>query len=84
MNDVLNLVPIKNYFERPAYQQHGVVDAYIRSLDGKYDGRYNKLGRGYPDVAAHGDRMVEVQAGEVTSVSGTSASTPIFVSLLRS
>jgi tripeptidyl-peptidase-1 len=78
-----DLVPLKNYFERPAYQQHGVVDAYIKSLDGKYDGRYNKEGRGYPDVAAHGDRMVEVQAGKVTIVGGTSASTPIFVRLPR-
>ena len=55
------------------------MDAYVKSLDGKYDGRYNKAGRGYPDVAAQGDRVVEIQAGEDTAVSGTSASTPIFV-----
>jgi tripeptidyl-peptidase-1 len=79
-----DLVPLKDYFERPAYQQHGVVDGYIKSLKGKYDGRYNKAGRGYPDVAAHSNRMAEVQAGEFTAVSGTSVSAPLFLRLRRS
>lgn len=32
-----------NYFDRPAYQAE-VVDAYVASLNGEYDGFYNKSG----------------------------------------
>jgi hypothetical protein len=42
-----------NYFPQPAYQKK-TVHNYIRSLNGTYDGLYNKKGRGYPDVAAQG------------------------------
>lgn len=34
-----------NYFGRPSYQD-GVVPLYIASLDGQFDGLYNKSGRG--------------------------------------
>jgi hypothetical protein len=40
-----------NYFGQPPYQSKA-VDAYIKNLNGLYDGLYNKSGRGYPDVAA--------------------------------
>jgi tripeptidyl-peptidase-1 len=46
-----------NYFSVPAYQEDP-VNAYIASLNGLYDGLYNKSGRGYPDVAAQGNHDV--------------------------
>lgn len=42
-----------NYFPAPKYQVE-TTSAYIASLNGLYDGFYNKSGRGYPDVAAQG------------------------------
>jgi len=69
------------YFPAPKYQQRVVAD-YIKSLGGKYDGLYNKKGRGYPDVAAQGNRDVIVWAGNVTTVGGTSASSPTFAAVI--
>lgn len=69
------------YFKQPKYQKK-VVDAYIKSLGGKFDGLYNKKGRGYPDVAAQGNRDVIVWAGNVTTVGGTSASSPTFAAVI--
>jgi tripeptidyl-peptidase-1 len=40
-----------NYFGQPSYQSKA-VNAYIKNLNGLFDGLYNKSGRGYPDVAA--------------------------------
>ncbi|MBE7158914.1 MAG: hypothetical protein INR62_10875, partial [Rhodospirillales bacterium] len=65
------------YFPAPKYQK-ATVEKYIESLGGQYDGLYNKQGRGYPDVAAQGNRDVIVWAGNVTTVGGTSASCPTF------
>lgn len=45
-------------------------------------GIYNNAGRGYPDVSAVGDNIVIYNAGLPTLIGGTSASTPIFASLL--
>ncbi|PPJ52550.1 hypothetical protein CBER1_11062 [Cercospora berteroae] len=42
-----------NYFTQPMYQAD-TVDGYIASLNGLHDGKYNKSGRAYPDVAAQG------------------------------
>jgi tripeptidyl-peptidase-1 len=62
-----------NYFKAPSYQR-STVQAYIKSLNGKYDGLYNKQGRGYPDVAAQGNHDAIVWAGNITTIGGTSAS----------
>lgn len=70
-----------NYFKAPKYQKK-TVQAYIESLGGLYDGLYNKQGRGYPDVAAQGNRDVIVWAGNVTTVGGTSASSPTFAAVI--
>jgi tripeptidyl-peptidase-1 len=48
-----------NYFRAPLYQKETVND-YIDSLDGLYDGLYNKSGRAYPDVAAQGNHDVRI------------------------
>ncbi|KAE8153802.1 peptidase S8/S53 domain-containing protein [Aspergillus avenaceus] len=50
---------------------------------GKNGGLYNRLGRGYPDVAANGDNIAVFTNGEFDLSGGTSASTPIFASILN-
>ncbi|PNS16473.1 Protease KEX1 [Sphaceloma murrayae] len=64
-----------NYFGAPKYQQK-VVQKYIASLNGTYDGLYNKTGRAYPDLSAQGNEDVIIYAGNVIRVGGTSASSP--------
>ncbi|KAK8038492.1 tripeptidyl-peptidase sed1 [Apiospora rasikravindrae] len=46
-------------------------------------GRYNRIGRAYPDVAANGDNFVMSHRGELVRIGGTSASCPLFGSLLN-
>jgi len=70
-----------NYFGAPDYQAD-TVSAYIASLNGLYDGLYNKSGRGYPDVAAQGDHDAIAWNGSIRTVGGTSASSPTFASVI--
>ncbi|KAK5119745.1 hypothetical protein LTR85_007321 [Meristemomyces frigidus] len=70
-----------NYFGAPAYQV-ATVDAYIASLGDLYEGLYNKSGRGYPDVAAQGNHDAIVWGGNITTVGGTSASSPTFAAVI--
>jgi len=70
-----------NYFPAPAYQA-ATTAAYIKSLNGKYDGLYNKSGRGYPDVAAQGNHDAYVWAGNISTIGGTSASSPTFAGII--
>ncbi|KAB8072615.1 peptidase S8/S53 domain-containing protein [Aspergillus leporis] len=50
---------------------------------GKNGGLYNRVGRGYPDVAANGDNIAVYNAGEFDLSGGTSASTPIFGAIIN-
>jgi tripeptidyl-peptidase-1 len=70
-----------NYFPRPAYQD-AVVPPYIASLNGSFDGLYNKSGRAYPDVAAQGYHYLLVWADKLFSADGTSAAAPTVAALL--
>ncbi|KAK3691244.1 hypothetical protein LTR37_018776 [Vermiconidia calcicola] len=70
-----------NFFTAPKYQK-STVAAYVESLDGQYNGLYNKQGRGYPDVAAQGNHDVIVWANNITTVGGTSASSPTFAAVI--
>ena len=72
-----------NYFKRPKYQDDGhVITKYIKGLDGKFNGLYNKGGRAYPDIAAQGQHFVTIWDGTVTLLDGTSASTPTAAAIL--
>ena len=72
-----------NYFARPTYQNdNSVVKNYISSLGGEFDGLYNKAGRGYPDIAAQGQRFVTIWNGTIVILDGTSASTPTASAIL--
>jgi tripeptidyl-peptidase-1 len=70
-----------NYFGAPGYQSK-TVDAYIASLNGLYDGLYNKSGRGYPDVAAQGNHDAIAWNGILRTIGGTSASCPTFSAVI--
>ena len=51
-------------------------------MNGNYYGDYDSAGRAYPDVAAIGQNVEIMLEGQATAVSGTSASSPIFASII--
>lgn len=65
-----------NLFSRPVYQEPA-VNAYLIGLQSEYSGRFSANGRGYPDVAAQGEKIVIELSGSTALVDGTR-----FVSLL--
>lgn len=84
-----------NIYPQPSYQADA-VNTYLtkhtppykayetsdNSSVGANGGVYNKAGRGYPDIAAVGDNIVIFNAGNPTLIGGTSASAPVFASIL--
>ncbi|KAI2633346.1 tripeptidyl-peptidase 1 precursor [Xylaria nigripes] len=68
-------------FDMPAYQEKEVT-SYVKHLKGEYDGLYNKLGRGYPDISAQGLYFAYFWNGTEGTISGTSASTPLTSGIL--
>ncbi|KZO97104.1 subtilisin-like protein [Calocera viscosa TUFC12733] len=80
-----------NFFGRPSYQEEAVSN-YLSWLGSDLAGWYNASGRGFPDVAAQGDRFQIVAPTYLTSkssnftkvglVGGTSASSPTFSSIV--
>lgn len=84
-----------NIYERPSWQAQAVTDyfskakpdyPYYESVNnnsfGANGGIYNRIGRGYPDVSAVGDNVIIYNKGLPTSIGGTSASAPVFASIL--
>ncbi|KAI4600827.1 hypothetical protein KJ359_012989 [Pestalotiopsis sp. 9143b] len=55
----------------------------VTALAGTTGGVYNRIGRGIPDVAANGDNIAVFVGGEFGLSGGTSASTPIFASIIN-
>ncbi|KAI0675073.1 family S53 protease-like protein [Trametes maxima] len=70
-----------NYFSAPKYQS-GAVSGYLKTLGSTNSGLFNASGRAYPDVSAAGSSYQVTVNGSVTSVDGTSASTPLFASIV--
>ncbi|KAI0633307.1 family S53 protease-like protein [Trametes polyzona] len=70
-----------NVFPQPKYQSDAVA-SYLTALGSQHSGLFNKSGRAYPDVAAAGIGYQVTINSTVTSVSGTSASTPVFASVV--
>ncbi|KAG0264231.1 hypothetical protein DFQ27_001350 [Actinomortierella ambigua] len=68
-------------FSMPGYQTTA-VSAYLQNIGTQYQGRYNSNGRAFPDVAAIGKSVVVVYRGKSVIVDGTSASAPIFASMV--
>lgn len=70
------------YFDRPAFQDKSVID-YLTLYQGtQYHGLYNPRGRAYPDVSAQGARFIISVGHKFELISGTSASTPLFASIV--
>ncbi|KAJ6515437.1 tripeptidyl peptidase A [Mycena sanguinolenta] len=70
------------YFPRPKYQDQS-VNEYLRKLPhGTYDGLFNHLGRGIPDVSAQARHFQIYWQGESITIGGTSAATPTFAGLV--
>ncbi|KAK7017336.1 peptidase S53 domain-containing protein [Favolaschia claudopus] len=70
-----------NYFPTPDYQASDVA-AFLQMLGDQYSGLYNSTGRAFPDVSATGNNFEIVWQGQVVQVSGTSASAPVFASMI--
>jgi tripeptidyl-peptidase-1 len=84
-----------NVFEIPDYQAQAVAHyfatanppyKYYESVNntglGANGGIYNRKGRGFPDVAAAGDKVIIFGGGAPMSIGGTSASAPLFAAIL--
>jgi len=73
-----------NVFEVPSYQAYA-VNEYLTKYPTNYtSATFNNSGtsRAYPDVAAIGLNLPTVYLGKTRPVGGTSASTPIFASIV--
>lgn len=70
-------------FPSPSYQ-YNAVSNYLKSHAPKYGASvFNSSGRGYPDVSALGLNLATVRNGAAQPVGGTSASAPIFASIIN-
>jgi tripeptidyl-peptidase-1 len=73
-------------FKVPSWQEKA-VSGYLEKIkaDGKFDkikGLFDESGRGFPDLALQGEHYQVVVGGKTGSVSGTSASTPVFAAIV--
>ncbi|KAJ2934290.1 hypothetical protein H1R20_g2804, partial [Candolleomyces eurysporus] len=71
-----------DYFPRPSYQERAVKKFLSTLPKGLYKDLYNPEGRGFPDVAAQGDRYRIFLRGVARSIGGTSASSPTFAGIV--
>ncbi|KNG91684.1 putative protease S8 tripeptidyl peptidase I [Aspergillus nomiae NRRL 13137] len=83
-----NIYPIPDYQADAVatyFKDHNPPYPYYEGAEnlGKNGGLYNRLGRGYPDVAANGDNIAVFNGGEFGLSGGTSASTPIFAAIIN-
>ncbi|KAF7974919.1 hypothetical protein HWV62_10949 [Athelia sp. TMB] len=70
-----------NYFPTPAYQS-AAVQGYLRKIGPELKGKFNRSGRGVPDVSAAGvDFEIVVKAVNKLE-NGTSCSAPTFASVV--
>ncbi|WFD33974.1 tripeptidyl-peptidase I [Malassezia cuniculi] len=69
-------------FDRPSWQNKSVADYITMYLGTRYHGLYNPMGRAYPDVSAQGSLFSISVGGKFGRISGTSASTPLFASIV--
>lgn len=72
---------VATYFKEanPPYKYYESVDNTSFAANG---GIYNRIGRGYPDVAAVGDNVAIWTSGAPTLIGGTSAAAPLFGAML--
>ncbi|KAI0642667.1 family S53 protease [Trametes meyenii] len=70
-----------NIFARPSYQDDAVA-AYLSKLGNTNAGLFQAKGRAFPDVSTQGVNFVVDIGGQGQGVSGTSASSPTFASIV--
>ncbi|KAI0631110.1 subtilisin-like protein [Trametes polyzona] len=70
-----------NIFARPAYQDDAVA-GYLQKLGNTNKGLFQTKGRAFPDVSTQGVQFVIEIDGKAQGVSGTSASSPTFASVI--
>ena len=83
-----------NYFPQPSYQKDAIAE-YFATSSPSYPyysefqvdlnttkGLYNRIGRGYPDVASNGAYMPAYVNGELGQWFGASLASPTFASIL--
>ncbi|KAH8987016.1 subtilisin-like protein [Lactarius akahatsu] len=63
------------HFPRPSYQDDA-VPTFLLNLGGQYNGLYNPMGRGVPDIALQAMGYPIILKNRHKKVSGTSCSTP--------
>ena len=66
---------------RPAYQK-AAVDRYLQGIGPTYSAFFNSSNRGFPDIAAHGSRFLVIDKNRTATLSGTSASAPVFAGVV--
>ncbi|CAN0360739.1 unnamed protein product, partial [Discosporangium mesarthrocarpum] len=69
------------FFPSPDYQSAHTA-AYVASDLGPPVDTFNTTNRGYPDIAASGHNFAVVIGGELSTVGGTSASSPALAGLI--
>lgn len=70
-------------FERPSWQEAAVSNYLAKYSPKNYtETQFNHSGRAFPDVSALGLNLATVWLGETYGVGGTSASAPIFASII--
>ncbi|KAJ5885263.1 polynucleotide 3'-phosphatase [Penicillium taxi] len=70
-----------DHFSRPEYQNRA-VQGYFHLLGNRWEGLYNRGGRGIPDVAAQASHFVIRDHGQYLRIGGTSASAPVFAAIV--
>ncbi|CAH7671921.1 peptidase S8/S53 domain-containing protein [Phakopsora pachyrhizi] len=71
-----------NYFQMKAWQSNDVNNYFKFFGNLTYAGLYNRTGRAFPDVSAQGAKYSVVWQKQHLTVSGSSASTPTFASVI--
>ncbi|KAJ6540146.1 family S53 protease-like protein [Mycena vulgaris] len=71
-----------NFFPTPSYQSTAVSTFLETGVPANLAGTFNKTGRGYPDVSLQGWNFEVISGGNINTVGGTSASTPVFASII--
>ncbi|KAJ6563914.1 family S53 protease-like protein [Mycena capillaripes] len=69
-----------NYFAIPSYQTADVA-TYLTAIGTTNSGKFNRTGRGFPDISAQGENFEIAWDAEEGTVDGTSCSSPTVAAL---
>ncbi|KAH8986678.1 subtilisin-like protein [Lactarius akahatsu] len=69
------------YFARQTYQADA-ISTFLQNLGDKYNGLYNPLGRGFPDISSQAIKFLTIVGGQLGHTSGTSGSAPTVAGII--